>query len=124
VLQIINKIIKETGWRISFMKTELQAKWGWNSDNHQHSEARVSVTATTATSVSSNTSTSMDTVSLLNPDVPPSTVPTPIPPRSRIPPGIINPLMATADFSMANHPYQEHYVAPHNDLESYHYTQY
>ncbi|OKL57939.1 hypothetical protein UA08_06521 [Talaromyces atroroseus] len=120
VLQIINKIIKETGWRISFLKDELQTKWGWNADSHQHSEARASTTAATVSTANNGTSTPMDTVSLLNPDIPPA----PPPPRSRIPPGIINPMMATADFSMANHPYQEHYVAPHSDLESYHYAQY
>jgi len=32
--------------------------------------------------------------------------------------------MATADFSFENHPYQSHYVAPHNPLNTYQYESY
>ncbi|KAJ9304985.1 transcriptional regulator family: Fungal Specific TF [Paecilomyces variotii] len=97
VLEILDKIIKETGWRVGFLKSELQEKWGWIP--------------------SSNTpgGNSLTAGSLLNSAMPPMT-------RPRIPSGIVNPLMATADFSMENHPYQNHYVAPHNHLDHYQYT--
>jgi len=41
--------------------------------------------------------------------------PVPPPPQqqpSRPPPGIMNPMYATADFNLPQHPYQQHYVAP------------
>lgn len=128
VLQIIDKIIKETGWRIAFLKKELRAKWGWSpppNSSRQHSEASLSIPPSSTT----NSSTPMDTLSLLNPDTPSPSLPAPhlashSASHSRFPPGIINPLMATADFSMANHPYQDHYVAPDSDLDGYQYTPY
>ncbi|KAK1057273.1 hypothetical protein LTR74_014259, partial [Friedmanniomyces endolithicus] len=32
VLQIFDKINKETGWRIGFVYGDLKAKWGWNEE--------------------------------------------------------------------------------------------
>lgn len=44
--------------------------------------------------------------------------------QRKLPPqGIVNPLFAQADFSMASHPYQEYYVAPSNPPASQHYQQ-
>jgi hypothetical protein len=39
---------------------------------------------------------------------------------------LCNPLMTTGDFSMENHPYQEHYVPPnhYHALDQYHYGAY
>lgn len=109
VMEILDKIIKETGWRIGFLKTELQEKWGWTVAPQQHQQHHSSALAG---------STSLNTGSLLNSPLPPITG------RPKIPSGIVNPLMATADFSMENHPYQNHYVAPHNQLNNYHYGSY
>jgi hypothetical protein len=108
-MEILEKIIKETGWRIGFLKTELQEKWGWTVAPQQHQQHHSSALAG---------STSLNTGSLLNSPLPPITG------RPKIPSGIVNPLMATADFSMENHPYQNHYVAPHNQLNNYHYGSY
>jgi hypothetical protein len=107
-LDIFDKIIKETGWRIGFLKTELHEKWGWNNNNG--SEATSGSTDTDTSSLGSN--------SLLNSGA------SSAPGRRRIPSGIINPLMATADFNMENHPYQNHYVALQNHLDSYQYGPY
>ncbi|EED22971.1 C6 transcription factor (ArcA), putative [Talaromyces stipitatus ATCC 10500] len=121
VLQIIDKIIKETGWRISFLKTELQAKWGWNT-SAPGSNANIMTTATTTTNTPIS---SIDNGSLPNPTTGSNSNGSTPPGRSRLLSGIINPLMATADFSMANHPYQDHYVAPQDHgLEGYQYTHY
>lgn len=133
VLQIIDKIIKETGWRIAFLKSELQTKWGWNNSTNNNTNTTTTTTTTAATNTTNNTikALSMDNGTLPTP-IPAgsitTTAPTPPPPvpptRCRFPSGIINPLMATADFSMANHPYQDHYVAPQNGLDGYPYTHY
>ncbi|KAH8705457.1 putative C6 transcription factor [Talaromyces proteolyticus] len=96
LLDILDKIIKEAGWRIDFLKSELQEKWGW----HQ-SETRGS------TPISSNL--------LLNSETATSST------HPKLPSGIVNPTMAAADFSMANHPYQDYYVAPHTHTNDYHY---
>jgi hypothetical protein len=106
VLGIFDKIIKETGWRIGFLKSELHEKWGWNGNNGSE-----------PTNGSADTS-SLGSNSLLN-----SAAPS-VPSRRRMPSGIVNPLMATADFSMENHPYQAHYVAPHSQLDNYQYGPY
>lgn len=43
-----------------------------------------------------------------------------------LPPSLSNPLLATGDFSMENHPYQGFYVPPHHHhaLDPYHYGAY
>ncbi|KAI7976744.1 hypothetical protein EIK77_009975 [Talaromyces pinophilus] len=138
VLQIIEKIIKETGWRIAFLKPELQAKWGWNTPapNTTPDTNNITTTTTTTSTNTAPTALSMDNGTLPTPNPAttiPTTAPSPSPTsaasaaaaaRSRFPSGVINPLMATADFSMANHPYQDHYVAPQNGLDGYPYTHY
>ena len=107
-MEMFDKIIKETGWQIGFLKTELQEKWNCipSQRHQQHLNSGLAG------------STSLSTGSLLNSPLPPITG------RPKIPSGIVNPLMATADFSMENHPYQNHYVAPHNHLNNYHYGSY
>lgn len=140
ILQTIDKIDKETGWRISFLKSELQAKWKWNAAAASGSASKSHTMTTTAapTSNGSNPISSSIADHTGNPQDPgsssgsylPSTTSMPtssaaIPKsdsRSRFPSGIINPIMASADFSMLNHPYQEHYVAPHDGLSGYHYS--
>jgi hypothetical protein len=98
VLEIFEKIRKETGWKVGFLNTELRAKWGW-----QHEES-APLTASLAsffpTSQPPNTS------------LPPA--PPVVPPQAprKIPSGIPNPLMKTADFSLPNHPYQQYYQPP------------
>lgn len=106
VLDIVDKIMKEAGWRIGFLKNELQEKWGWETANNRPQ------------SESASSNTPLNGHSLLNSN----TITTPS--RTRIQSGIVNPLMATADFSMPNHPYQDHYVAPQTHLESYDYPPY
>jgi len=32
VLQIFDRIKKETGWRVTFIHDDLKEKWGWNSN--------------------------------------------------------------------------------------------
>jgi hypothetical protein len=104
VLEIFDKIIKETGWRVGFLKDELHEKWGWNNQQPQSDRPN----STTAAADSSGNS-------LLNSAMTPAST------RPRVPSGIVNPLMATADFAMENHPYQNHYVAPHTQIDSYQY---
>ena len=40
VLQIFDKINKETGWRIGFVYGDLKAKWGWNEEPSPHQLAQ------------------------------------------------------------------------------------
>jgi len=104
VLEIFDKIIKETGWRIGFLRNELHEKWGWTTNSQPSSRK--------------NSAESNMGGSLLSTSLPP------VPARPRVPSGIVNPLMATADFSMENHPYQSHYVAPLNPLDDYQFNSY
>jgi hypothetical protein len=108
-LEIFDKIIKETGWRIEFIKIELKETWGWNAAPSQHQQPE--------TPVPTESDQSESTISLLNSPLLPASK------RQKLPSGIVNPTMATADFSMENHPYQNYYVAP-RQLGSYQHESY
>ncbi|PYH42835.1 Zn(II)2Cys6 transcription factor [Aspergillus saccharolyticus JOP 1030-1] len=97
VFEILDNIIKETGWRAENVKNELQAAWGWSS-HHGPPMA-----------------TSEEIVAMFGNEQQQALRPSHIPPARMT--GAVNPLMATADFSMENHPYQDHYVAPHRALD-------
>ncbi|TVY62733.1 Adhesion and hyphal regulator, partial [Lachnellula suecica] len=105
VLEIFEKIRTETGWKVGFLHKELKTKWGWQQEEEaqrqmvaqQNSLAQFFPNSTQAPSVS----------------LPPAPPP-PMPMPSRI---IQNPL-AGADFSLPNHPYQQHYQPP-NHINSF-----
>jgi hypothetical protein len=94
VFGILDNIAKETGWRSEQVKEGLQQVWGWDpAQEHQ------------PVSADSNAMSLLNDHHAFNLD-PTSTL-------LKMPPGVVNPIMAFADFSMDNHPYQDHYVAPH-----------
>lgn len=107
VLNTFEKIIKETGWRAGLIRSELMEIWGWNPPQPDRPQATTS-SITTRTAVQGL-------------DSPLESGPQSV---SGIPAGIVNPLLATADFSVENHPYQNHYVAPHHQLGHYSYGTY
>ena len=116
VIDILDRTIKETGWQVAFIQRELIAKWGWNNAmTHVSPEDQQQPPLPVATAPSTDLYSS-----LLNSPLPSSQAPPP-----SISQGIVNPLMAAADFSFEEHPYQAHYVAPQNaHLGSYHYSSY
>ena len=101
VLEIFEKIRKETGWNVRFLNTELRAKWGWASEENS---ATQQMAALPAASLGQFFATSQAPVTNLPP------APT-MPPRN-VPSGILNPLLKSADFSLPNHPYQQYYMPP------------
>lgn len=131
VLDIMDKILKETGWKIGALQQELVQKWGWNvkaegppmpQDQHQHQHSHQQHQQPAMASIPT-TSTAASPMNL-NPSLLPPEVGL-APPRPAIPQGIVNPMMAAADFNAANHPYQNHYVAPQNTPQgSYQYGHY
>ncbi|PGH19558.1 hypothetical protein AJ80_03894 [Polytolypa hystricis UAMH7299] len=124
VLEIIGKIIKETGWQVGFLRGELMEKWGWNANQPQAQQQPQQQQQQGGSSSPPPPTSGGLSSSLLNSAMSASQ-PTPPPPsRPRPPAGIVNPLMATADFSFENHPYQNHYVAPHNHMQNYPYESY
>lgn len=96
VLQIFDRIKKETGWRVTFIHDDLKEKWGWHSTPQQD----YSSMGSTPTYYGSSTS------------GPPPAPPTATSPRPKYPVGIVNPLYKNADFSAQNPPYQGSYVPP------------
>ncbi|KAL2397009.1 hypothetical protein ABEF93_005836 [Exophiala dermatitidis] len=92
VLQIFERIKKETGWRVTFIHDDLKEKWGWNEGPQDYNSI-------------SSTSTYYSPTGLSAP-------PTSTPPRTKYPSGIVNPLYKNADFSAQNPPYQGNYVPP------------
>jgi len=106
VLEIFDKIRKETGWKVDFIFQELRAKWNWQAeDNGQQSNAQLSSLSQFFPTTSQG---------------PNSSLPPAPPPASRPPAGILNPLLKTADFSLPNHPYQQYYQPPNLQLQHQH----
>ena len=92
VLEIFEKIKKETGWRVAFIGDDLKAKWGWNNNGDFDANSGSAFYQQGQ-----------------------ATMP-PVTNRQRMPSGIINPLYKNADFAASNPPYQGSYVplALHN----------
>jgi hypothetical protein len=107
VLEIIDKIRKETGWKVGFLNKELRAKWGWGSEEttQQQMAAHPNLLAHFLP-----TTTQAPTTSL--PPAPP--------PARPMPGGILNPLLKAADFSLPNHPYQQYYQPPNQQNQFAH----
>ena len=109
VLDIFEKIRKETGWKVGFLNKELKTKWGWQEQDtvqQQQAQQHNSLTQFFPTAQASASTTSL-------PPAPPQPAPRPMPS------GILNPLLKTADFSLPNHPYQQYYQPP-NQLSNQH----
>lgn len=107
VLEIFEKIRKETGWKVGFLNKELRAKWGWqHEDAQQNLIAQQSSGSSLGNFFPSTTQGSNSGSSL--PPAPPQPRP------SAMPSGILNPLLKTADFSLPNHPYQQYYQPPNH----------
>ena len=100
VLEIFEKIRKETGWNVGFLNKELRVKWGWATDDASSHQ----MPAPPSSSLGQFFPTTQAPITNLPP------APT-LPSRS-IPGGILNPLLKSADFSLPNHPYQQHYMPP------------
>ncbi|KAL9038203.1 MAG: hypothetical protein Q9214_005380 [Letrouitia sp. 1 TL-2023] len=112
VLEIFEKIQKETGWRTNFLHKELKEKWGWNNeDQYQQRQQQQQHIPTAPLMPLQN----FHYQPPLPP--PPSLPPAPSAPQVKQQPrsGIINPLLRTADFSAPSHPYQNYYVPPHQN---------
>lgn len=93
VLQIFDRIKKETGWRVTFIHDDLKEKWHWNQHPHDYDAMGDAsyYPASGAPAVSAA----------------PATTAAP-----KYPVGIVNPLYKNADFSAQNPPYQGNYVPP------------
>lgn len=114
VLQIFEKIRQETGWRVGFLNKELKEKWGWQEtppQPQQQQQLPAPPTQMQQTLQPYPPQALIQPQVTLQPQIVSSLPPAP-PVRPRIPGGIPNPLLATADFSMPQHPYQSYYVAP------------
>lgn len=107
VLTTFEKIIKETGWRADFIRGELSEIWGWSPPQPDRPQATTSSITNRTTVLGLNS-----TVDLASRGAP------------GIPAGIVNPLLATADFSVQNHPYQSHYVARQSQMGPYSFGTY
>lgn len=99
VLEIFEKIRKETGWNVKFLNTELRKHWGWQDEVGQQLAAQQNSLAQFFPSTTQAPTTSL-------PPAPPTAG------RPKPPGGISNPLLKTADFSLPNHPYQQFYQPP------------
>lgn len=140
MLQIFDKIRLETGWRVGFLNKELKERWGWSQDE-QHSQTQPQQIG--ATGLQNTTplraysqqqqqqqqqhqqqdQQQQSSSSMMGPPPPSSSSLPPAPAAApRIPSGILNPILATADFSMPQHPYQSYYVAPNPIQNNSHFT--
>lgn len=114
VLDIFDRIQKETGWRTGFLHKELKEKWGWNNEEQYQQQQHQNMSA--------------PMLPLQTFQYQSSNLPQPPPPPPSLKPGprqgIINPILRSADFSAPTHPYQSHYVAPLHLPPQPHYSHY
>lgn len=129
VLHLLDKIRKETGWRVGFMHTELKEAWGWNAEEafeppQQQPPPQPPPMGAPSSGVVHQQSTMQDFQypAASMPPAPPAPPPVKQMPRS----GIVNPILRTADFSAPTHPYQNHYVPLSQHVQQNHsqYNQY
>ncbi|PSN61883.1 hypothetical protein BS50DRAFT_639154 [Corynespora cassiicola Philippines] len=111
VLSIFDKIRQETGWRVGFVNAELKQKWGWDAQPQQQDQNPAAHVVNGNNAYQPQAQQPQVT---FQPAMPPVSVPAaaPVPTRPRPPMGVPNPLLATADFTLPQHPYQSYYVAP------------
>jgi len=133
VLQIFDKINKETGWRIGFIYKELKEKWGWNQELSPYEFAQTHTAARQAkeaqdeqqrqqlqTQQNMQLQQGFDFAQQQQAVAAPPRPPQPPPPQQqptpakKPPSGIPNPMYAKADFNLPQHPYQNFYVAPNS----------
>lgn len=121
VLQIFQKINKETGWKINFVFKELKEKWNWVDEPAPQAAPLAPLQAMPSQSLLQSAAPLQhqqqsyqqypNNVQQQSVAAPPATAPAPAPaPYRRPPSGIINPMFANADFTMSSHPYQNVYV--------------
>jgi len=122
VLQIFDKIRQETGWRVGFLNSELKEKWGWNDDVQPPPPPQQNFTANMQNSANIQYQQQALQPQVTLQPMPATSLPPAPPARPRPPVGILNPLLATADFTMPQHPYQSYYVAPNPLSHSQHFT--
>lgn len=101
VLEIFDKIKTETGWKVGFLHKELKEKWGWPPENPTQQQMVSQPTSLAQFFPAPGQGLSVP-------------LPAPPPARPKIPSGIPNPLLKTADFSLPNHPYQQYYQPPNH----------
>jgi hypothetical protein len=109
VIQIFEKISKETGWRIGFIHKELKEKWGWIDEALRQQQQQQIGSSGVLQPFQQYQSSSQSS------NIPPA-------PAVRRFAGITNPLMASADFTSQHHPYQSYYVAPNQHPHHNHYN--
>ena len=137
VLQILNKIREETGWRVAFLGDELRKKWGWNDDDDQPNPPPGSSQQESSLLMqqqqqsqqshhqhmpSTGSSNSLSSFGYDNQPGQPQPLqqqqqssnmgPTPSMMGKMPKQGIVNPILKMADFSAPVHPYQNYYVPP------------
>ena len=119
VLTIINKIHKETGWRIQFIIDDLVKRWGWSDQDsfQQQQQQQMPNLLGQQSGLIQNYPPQFQQTS--------TTLPPAQPMKSMMKPGILNPILAKADFGQPVHPYQNYYVAPNSQQgPSNHFSQY
>ena len=125
VLSILDKIRKETGWRVGFLHKELKEKWGWVSDEEQAAQQQAFQQQQQQLS-NSMMQQQQQQQQPMQPGLQyaqqgaSTQLPAPPPPMAKQMPrqGIVNPMLRAADFSAPTHPYQNYYVAPSQQPQS------
>ena len=117
VLTIFEKIRKETGWRVAFLRKELPEKWGWDKeeDTYQQQQQQQHETQNHHQQMQAGLM-QMPGFGFQQQSGGNGTQLPPAPPMMpKAPPGgIVNPLLSKADFSAPKHPYQNYWVPPHS----------
>ncbi|KFZ17411.1 hypothetical protein V501_01724 [Pseudogymnoascus sp. VKM F-4519 (FW-2642)] len=107
VIRIFEKVQKETGWNVTYVMKELRDKWGWISEEQMLRDQMAFNQFAGANANMSTAGQGLQGGQQQQPQQPPKMIG-----------GILNPLLARADFSLPNHPYQAYYQPPRvHDLQ-------
>jgi hypothetical protein len=112
VLNVFEKIRKETGWKIGFLYNELKEKWGWNREEAaQAALLQQQQNGSLAAFFPNNSGAANGAITAAATILPPApSQPSVAAIQARMR-AMVNPLKQ-ADFSLPNHPYQQHYQPP------------
>ena len=113
----MNKIHKETGWRIQFILDDLIKTWGWHDQENLQQQQQMPNLMGQHSGLVQNYAPQFQQNSTSMPPAPSL--------KSMLKGGVVNPVLAKADFGQPIHPYQNYYVAPnHQQSAQNHFSQY
>ncbi|RJE17668.1 hypothetical protein PHISCL_09993 [Aspergillus sclerotialis] len=105
VLKVIDDLLKDNSFRAEYIKNELRKAWGSTSSSSHQKAPGVNAVS------DNNMFSALDSASIFSK-------------QHQMKPGLVNPAMAAADFSVEGHPYKNYYVPPLGRTDDFQFGNY